>query len=177
MSYPTPTKVMWSKVTNMVEELLMILLILFESPHERGRGVQYLGWNISGRHILICFICLYFYFWSQIFDHVRLSWSTPILYIQISVIIVNHKIIWLIIIIKNTYVNQSLPPLNHFGVSTHNLVENINLCNLFKVTRKNEIQNIPLCPQIFTIRIIRNELINNRKYIFSSYFYRLLPHR
>ena len=129
VSYPDPPLYPCTKVTHTTVEVLLRLFIVFQSLYERVRDFQQIQWNIIGLHSLLCLLYLFCCLFRHICSHSRLYWTTLILFIQISTIFNSSATLRCIVSVKNVYVNQPPPPINHLIMIANDLTTNLDLGN------------------------------------------------
>ena len=119
---PAPPLWTWPKVTYILEDILLWLIILFEVLYEKWRWFQYIWWKISGLNILMCLLYTFCFWCIHNCAHNHLSRTTIIILIQSSIIFIHHTIIRCFIRVNNVCVNKLLPPPNHPSSFAHYLI-------------------------------------------------------
>ena len=172
-SSPVPPIWNFPKVTHILEDLFLWLIIIFKDLRDKGKGFQHIGRKRRLFHILLCLLHLFCFCCSHTGAFTRLSQTSFILFILSSAISINHNTLSCIRSVNNIHVNQLYSPLNNIGMLTHEHMTSFYLGNLFRGKKSNKIKNILLRPRRLTTRSLHDKYINNRHYISSFYYYHI----
>ena len=144
--------------------------------HDNGRVGVNKGQKISGLYLPIHLLYIFCYFCSQIFDHIRCSHTTLIIFTWSSTIFIKLTIFSHIISVNIIQVNQPMSSLGHFRMFSHSLIENVDPGYFFNLTKTSKKQNIYFISQRLAIMILHKKVINNIHYLFLFLYYHLIPH-
>ena len=131
------------------------------------RSFQHIGKKRRIFHILLNI----FHLFCDTFPYQK----TPILFILISTITIDGRILRFLLRIKSIHSNQKLTPLNHFMMLLCYHMEYIDLGYLFK--RKKQMIEKFFCPWRLTKRSLLDRAINNTTYLFLNRYRHIFPYR
>ena len=131
-SYPNPTLWTCLKITHIIEEIFLCLIILFKSLCDLRTRFQHIGLKKRIFYNLLHLFHIFCYLLSDTCSHTCLSWTTLILFIRITTTIINGTILSLLLRVNSIHGNQPPPSLNHMRMFTHNLMAYVYLGSVFK---------------------------------------------